>query len=153
MRGIVTTIGAMRKIVTFACVLLLSCASTRDASLEQTIDAFIAALDHGDAGIAALFTDDATVFFPINDRPLRANGREEIASAFAALFAMPGYQKGRGLPRPEALRVQRIGDAALVTFQNTNPNVTSRRSFVLRREGERWRIVHLHGSNIRPPSS
>lgn len=136
-----------------ACLLLLSCATARYASPEQTIAAFITALDNGDAKIVSLFTDDATVFFPINDRPLRANGREEIASAFAGLFAMPGYQKGRGLPKPEALLVQKIGDAALVTFQTTNPNVTSRRSFVLRREGGRWLIVHLHGSNIRPPSS
>ncbi|MFL6247735.1 MAG: YybH family protein [Thermoanaerobaculia bacterium] len=141
----------MRKILTFA-FLLMSCATARDSSPEQTIDAFIAALDTGDAQIATLFTADATVFFPMNDRPLRANGREEIASAFAGLFAMPGYQKGRGLPKPEALRVQRIGETALVTFQTTNPNVTSRRSFVLRREGGRWLIVHLHGSNIRAGS-
>jgi uncharacterized protein (TIGR02246 family) len=138
----------MRKVITLT-LLLMSCATTRDSSPEQTVDAFIAALDNGDAEIATLFTGDATVFFPMNDRPLRANGREEIASAFAALFAMPGYQKGRGMPKPEALRVQRIGEAALVTFQTTNPNVTSRRSFVLRRDGGRWRIVHLHGSNIR----
>ncbi|HYC60008.1 MAG TPA: nuclear transport factor 2 family protein [Thermoanaerobaculia bacterium] len=130
-------------------LLLISCATTSDTSPAQTIDAFLAALDHGDANIAALFTDDATVFFPMNDRPLRANGREEIASAFGSLFSLPGYQKGRGMPKPEALRVQSIGDAALATFQTTNPNVTSRRSFVLRREGGRWLIVHLHGSNIR----
>jgi hypothetical protein len=42
-----------------------------------------------------------------------------------------------------------IGEAALVTFQTTNPNMTSRRTFVLRRHGGRWLIVHLHGSNIR----
>lgn len=131
---------------------VVSCATARDSSPEQTIDAFIAALDNGDAQIATLFTTDATVFFPMNDRPLRASGREEIASTFAGLFAMPGYQKGRGMPKPEALRVQRIGDAVLVTFQTTNPNVTSRRSFVLRREGRRWLIVHLHGSNIRAGS-
>lgn len=128
---------------------VLSCASTPRSAPVETIDSFLTALDHGDAQIASLFAEDATVFFPMNDRPLRANGREEIASAFAGLFGMPGYQKGRGMPKPEELRVQRIGDAALVTFQTTNPNVTSRRTFVLRREGGRWRIVHLHGSNIR----
>jgi uncharacterized protein (TIGR02246 family) len=133
--------------VTF--LLLVSCATAHHNSPTQTIDAFLAALDQGDVKIADLFTADATVFFPMNDRPLRATGREEIAAAFTALFAMPGYQKGRGMPRPEALRVQMIGDAALVTFQTTNPNVTSRRTFVLRRDGGRWLIVHLHGSNIR----
>ncbi len=127
----------------------MSCATVHDISPTQTIDAFLAALDHGDAKIAELFTDDATVFFPMNDRPLRANGHEEIVAAFTALFAMPGYQKGRGMPKPEELRVQMLGEAALVTFQTTNPNVTSRRTFVLRRDGGRWRIVHLHGSNIR----
>ena len=130
-------------------LLLISCATTSATSPTQTIDAFIAALDNADANIATLFTDDATVFFPMNDRPLRANGREEIAAAFGSLFALPGYQKGRGMPKPEALRVQTLGDAALVTFQTTNPNVTSRRTVVLRREGGRWLIVHLHGSNIR----
>jgi len=130
-------------------MLCLSCATARDISPAQTIDAFLAALDSGDASVAELFTDDATVFFPMSDRPLRANGREEIVSAFTTLFAMPGYQKGRGLPKPEELRVQMLGETALVTFQTTNPNVTSRRTFVLRRDGGRWRIVHLHGSNIR----
>ncbi len=130
-------------------MLCMSCATVHDISPTQTIDAFLAALDDGDTKIAELFTDDATVFFPMNDRPLRANGREEIVSAFTALFAMPGYQKGRGMPKPEELRVQMLGESALVTFQTTNPNVTSRRTFVLRRDGGKWRIVHLHGSNIR----
>jgi ketosteroid isomerase-like protein len=132
-----------------ALLLVISCATAPATPPSQTIDAFLAALDTGDPKIAELFTADATVFFPMNDRPLRANGREEIAAAFTSLFAMPGYQKGRGMPRPEELRVQRIGEAALVTFQTTNPNVTSRRTFVLRRDGGRWLIVHLHGSNIR----
>ena len=138
-----------RHILSAALVLFMSCATVHDSSPTQTIDAFLAALDNGDAKIAELFTDDATVFFPMNDRPLRASGRGEIVSAFAVLFAMPGYQKGRGMPKPEELRVQMLGEAALVTFQTTNPNVTSRRTFVLRRDGGSWRIVHLHGSNIR----
>ena len=68
-------------------MLFISCATAPATSPTQTIDAFLTALDHGDAMIAELFTDDATVFFPMNDRPLRANGREEIGSAFTALFA------------------------------------------------------------------
>ena len=139
----------MRRLSAAILLLLISCATAHNPAPTQTIDAFITALDNGDPNIASLFTEDATVFFPMNDRALRANGREEIAAAFGSLFALPGYQKGRGMPKPEALRVQLIGDAALVTFQTTNPNVTSRRSFVLRREGGRWLIVHLHGSNIR----
>jgi uncharacterized protein (TIGR02246 family) len=139
----------MKHVAVAILLFFAGCATTHDIAPTQTIDTFLAALDNADASIAELFTDDATVFFPMNDRPLRADGRAEIASAFKALFAMPGYQNGRGMPKPEELRVQLLGDAVLVTFQTTNPNVTSRRTFVLRRDGGRWRIAHLHGSNIR----
>ncbi|HYO76932.1 MAG TPA: nuclear transport factor 2 family protein, partial [Thermoanaerobaculia bacterium] len=115
-------------------------------SPQTPVNAFLAALDEGDAAIADLFTDDATVFLPMNNQPLRVNGREEIRTAFAALFG-PGYRGG--LPKPQDLQVQELGEAAVVTFQMVNPNVTSRRTFVLRREAGRWRIAHLHGSNIR----
>ena len=128
--------------------LAVACASGRSGGDPQaTVDAFLKALGTGDPNIGALFTVDATVFFPMNDAPLRANGQDEIASVFAGLFTVPGY-KG-GLPVPEDLHVQRLGDAALVTFQSKNPNVTSRRTFVLRRENGHWRIAHLHGSNVR----
>jgi len=126
-------------------LLLTACASVQPGP-QAAVDEFLAALDRGDAAIAGLFTEDATVFFPINNQPLRANGRTEIAAAFASLFG-PNYRGG--LPKPDDVRVQSLGETAVITFQNVNPNVTSRRTFVLRREAGRWRIVHLHGSNIR----
>jgi len=46
------------------------------------------------------------------------------------------------------VRVEIAGDAALVTFQLRGP-VLSRRTFVLRRRGGTWRIIHLHASNVR----
>ena len=138
------------------CVLLTACATSpvqNDSDRQEclsstrpTVDAFLAALTSGDAKIGELFTEDATVFFPMSDRPLRANGRAEIASTFAALFG-PNYRGG--VITPEALEINCLGDAAVVTFQIVNPNVTSRRTFVLRREAGRWLIVHLHGSNVR----
>ena len=116
------------------------------SSTRATLDAFLTALSTGDAKIAELFTEDATVFFPRVDRPLRADGRAEIAATFAALFG-PNYRGG--VMKPEALEIDCAGDMAVVTFQIVNPNVTSRRTFVLRREAGRWLIVHLHGSNVR----
>jgi ketosteroid isomerase-like protein len=127
-------------------LLFAACATTTHDTPTTAVEAFLSALDKGDTNIAQLFAEDATVFFPMNNQPLRLNGRAEIAAAFASLFG-PGYRGG--LPKPEAMRVQMAGDAAIVTFQNVNPNVTSRRTFVLRRENRRWLIVHLHGSNIR----
>ncbi|HYU24898.1 MAG TPA: hypothetical protein VEO74_06830 [Thermoanaerobaculia bacterium] len=40
-----------------------------------------------------------------------------------------------------------------MTFEIRNPHVTSRRTVILEQRGGRWLIVHLHGSNIRSPSS
>jgi ketosteroid isomerase-like protein len=137
----------------FVAVLLTACATSpvedRQSCLSSTratLDAFLSALTSGDAKIGELFTEDATVFFPMPNRPLRANGRAEISAAFASLFG-PNYRGG--VITPEALEIDCARDTAVVTFQIVNPNVTSRRTFVLRREAGRWRIVHLHGSNIR----
>lgn len=129
-----------------ALVFVLALASTP----MQSVEAFLAALNDADPNVVALFADDATIFFPMNDKPLRANGRAEIEAAFTGLFAQMANAKGKGMPAPEQLRVDMLGEnAAIVTFQTTNPNVMSRRTFVLRREGGEWKIVHLHGSNIR----
>jgi ketosteroid isomerase-like protein len=129
-------------------LLLTACASTTPAAPEETVRQFLAALGTGDAAIGELFTADASVFFPFPDQPLRADGRTAIAEAFGRVFAQPGFRKGSG-PAPEDLATRVNGDVAVVTFQTTNPNVTARRTFVLRREGRRWRIAHLHASNVR----
>lgn len=130
-------------------LLTVACATTGVAPPEETVDAFLRALEKGDPNIAQLFTDDATVFMPLNDQPARVEGRHDIAAAFGVLFG-PNYRGGS--PQREEQRVETFGNVALVTFQVTNPNVTSRRTFVLRREGRRWLIAHLHGSNIRAQS-
>jgi uncharacterized protein (TIGR02246 family) len=127
-------------------LLFVACATTRRTPPEATIEAFLAALDKGDPNIASLFTTDATVFMPMLDQPVRIEGRDNIAATFGILFG-PNYRGG--MPQREEQRVEMMGDVALVTFQTTNPNVTSRRTFVLRHEEGRWLIAHLHGSNIR----
>lgn len=141
----------MRKLILVA-VLLASCATARNDSPLGVVDAFLSGLENADPNIGRLFADDATVFLPMNDRPLRVTGRADITAAFAALFAMPGY-RGGSIPRPATPAVQWLGqDAAVITFEIVNPNITSRRTFVVRREGGEWRIVHLHGSNVRASS-
>ncbi len=129
-----------------AMLLLTACVSVQAPPPQTAADAFLTALGSGDKDIANLFTEDATVFFPMNGAPLRANGRGEIAAVFATMFG-PDYKPWT--PKPEDVRVQEFGEAAIVTFQMVNPNSTSRRTLVLRREAGRWRIAHLHGSNIR----
>lgn len=131
-----------------AFLLMASCTSMTTAAdtPERVTRALVDAIARGDAAAAtSLFADDATVFFPIDATPLRAEGKTAIGEVFARLL-----KPGSGAPPPpEDLRVQRSGDTAVVTFQTRNPHVTSRRTVVLERRGGRWVIVHLHGSNIR----
>jgi ketosteroid isomerase-like protein len=124
---------------------LFACTSMHDTP-ESVTRALVDAIGRGDAAAAtALFADDATVFFPVDAAPLRADGKAAIGEVFAKLL-----KPGNGVPPPpEDLRVQQRDDMAVVTFQMRNPHVTSRRTVVLERRGGRWLIVHLHGSNVR----
>ena len=113
---------------------------------ESVTRAIVDTIARGDAAAATnLCADDATVFFPVDNSPLRADGKAAIREVFARLL-----KPGSGAPPPpEDLRVQRSGKAAIVTFQMRNPHVTSRRTVALEQRGGRWVIVHLHGSNVR----
>ncbi|HET7435267.1 MAG TPA: nuclear transport factor 2 family protein [Thermoanaerobaculia bacterium] len=132
---------------TLALLLLASCASVTTSNPADIAQQLTRAIEQADVdGAMALFADDATVYFPINDVPLRADGRAAIEAVFRKYFTSPS----RGHFEPANLHVQRAGDAAIVTFEIRNPNVTSRRTLVLRARGGTWKIVHLHASNIRP---
>jgi ketosteroid isomerase-like protein len=126
-------------------VLVLSCA-TAIGTPESVTRALVEAIGRGDAAAATeLFADDATAFFPLDNEPLRADGKAAIGAVFARLL-----KPGSGAPpQPDTLHVQRAGAAVIVTFEIRNSHVISRRTVVLERRGGRWLIVHLHGSNIR----
>ena len=52
---------------------------------------------------------------------------------------------------PADIDAQMYGDVAIVTAHLVRPSTapgTSRRTFVLRKTGDRWLIVHLHASNL-----
>ena len=53
------------------------------SSPAKVIDSFLTALNDADPKIVTLFADDATVFFPMNDRPLRATGRGDKTKFWA----------------------------------------------------------------------
>jgi hypothetical protein len=49
--------------------------------------------------------------------------------------------------QPRDLRVQIIGNAAVVTFE-LDGGFVNRRTLVLRKAGEAWKIAHLHASEV-----
>ena len=110
----------------------------------QTVRDFLVPFSSGDrAAFMTFFADDATVFLPEDDRfpPGRVRGQGDIEKAFSVLA--PPQPRGPGsVIQPRDLEVQEFGSAAVVTFRLPR----GRRTLVLRREGVRWVIVHLHAS-------
>ena len=114
----------------------------------KTVQTFIAANERADLPrLMSAFADDATVFMP-GEPAKRISGSAAIRDAFAALFAA---RRGPIVITPADIDVQMYGDLAIVTAHLVRPSTapgTSRRTFVLRKIGDRWLIVHLHASNL-----
>jgi ketosteroid isomerase-like protein len=148
----------MRRIALCLFLLLTACASTHgaadNADVERAVQGFLTAFENLDwESFHRFFADDATVFFPAPEPPQRFTGRQEVETHFQEVFrGIRQSSKATAPPYmhlvPADLRVDRLGpDAAIVTFMMVNGSHVSRRTFVMRRERDGWRIVHLHASN------
>lgn len=130
-------------------------------SVMAPVEEFVRALSHADAdALAEAFAPDATLFMPFDELPRRIEGAKAIRDAFAPYFddlrasdRTPPYFK----LEPRDLAIQSLGDdVAVVTFhlgelppgETEDPVRFSRRSVVVRRYANGWRIAHLHASNM-----
>ena len=126
------------------------------ATLEAAIAAFLAAFNDLDwQRFRALFTDDATVFFP-RLRAERATTLAEVEETWHAIFAGIRTGSGRTAPpyqdlHPRDRHIQWLGDVALLTFHLGGPETLGRRTLVWRRTAAGWRIAHLHASTAHLP--
>ena len=125
--------------------------TSRDRVME-TVQTFIRANETANLElIVGTFDDAATVFFP-GGQAQRANGKVEIREAFATLFKP---RTGPIAITPRDVNIQVFDDSAIVTahlgdlppLPVREPATFARRTFILRRVGDRWLIVHLHASN------
>ena len=99
------------------------------------------------------FADDISFFVDRPYPPKRVDGRAAAEGVFARGFAP--YAPSANSPRPPLppplipshLRVQALGDVAIITFEVMWPNELARRTLVAHRDGSDWRIVHIHGSS------
>ncbi|HPA27373.1 MAG TPA: nuclear transport factor 2 family protein [Acidobacteriota bacterium] len=99
-----------------------------------------------------LFYKNASAFFPFEEHPKRVEGKEEIRKAFKEFY--DAVKKDKQGPRymnivPGDIRVEGNDQTAIVSFHVASGPVTSRRTLVMSMIGGRWRIIHLHASNIR----
>lgn len=151
----------MKAIVAFLLPLMLTVclpaltqpASPQQDDLQAALTNFVQAFDNLDwERFRSAFDDDATVFFP-RAFPARASGRTEIEKNFKVVFEQ--IRDGKTTPRfmdiqPKDMEVQRLGDVAVVTFHlDDRPGILNRRTLVLRKCSNGWKIVHLHASEVK----
>jgi ketosteroid isomerase-like protein len=120
------------------------------ADVEEVMKSFLVPFSRQDIpGFIDYFADDAVVFFPSAAfAPIRIEGKDAIARTFARVFKPVPSASDRPLIQPQDLKVQHLGDSAIVTFHLGSDATRGRRTFVLRRDAGRWRIVHLHASTM-----
>jgi uncharacterized protein (TIGR02246 family) len=137
----------------FLLVLLAACATTvvpahDEAGVRAAMTGFLDALNALDAdAMAGYFADDVTAFVPIA-QPQRANGKAEVAAIFRDFAAQTRKTTPRINIKPDHVLVQASGDFGLVSFETIPGSMLNRRTFVFRRIGGRWLIVHIHASNL-----
>lgn len=122
--------------------------------VEQTIERFLVPFSNRDvARFAEFFAEDATMFFPsaAGQPANRVEGQGAIGQEFKELYERAGPPRGAGgTIQPQDLKVQRFDGFAVVTFHLGTDAARGRRTFVLRRDGSAWKIVHVHASQANP---
>jgi len=143
-------------IVVVAATVVPSSASAQSAPREDpvaVVETFVQANERADLDlIMSTFDETATLFAP-GERPQRATGTVEIRAFFESTF---GQRRGPITITPTDIHVQQLEDIAIVsahlgrlpTLPVAEPTTFSRRTFVVKRRGDRWVIVHLHASNV-----
>ena len=140
-------------------VVLLSgaCASapapvSNAASVREAMNGFMEALNALDVDrMSTFFADDITAFVP-TARAERVNGKPAVVEIFRQFVETTRKSTSRLELVPEDLEVDADDKTGLVTFNVRNAGSVLRRTFVFRRQGGRWLIVHFHASNFKPPA-
>jgi ketosteroid isomerase-like protein len=115
--------------------------STVERALATFIDAF-SNLDQ--QRVEACFTEDVTVFNAYGGKRQIGFWCEEF-DAWRATRPGPPYLT----IQPKDLILQDFGAVVVVSFHlETEPNVQRRRTIVLTKQPDGWRIAHLHASNV-----
>lgn len=121
--------------------------TTPDAAAIEFLDAF---KNMDQVRFDKFFAPDVTMFFPEGPFPeTRVEGRDAVLAAFHEFFALV-RKRGRTALNiaPLNQRVQLYGEVAVVSFGLESDDAVGRRTIVLRRIGNDWRIAHFHASSI-----
>jgi ketosteroid isomerase-like protein len=127
-------------------------AEETQAEIRSFLAEFVTAFDNLDwEKFRNAFADDATVFYP-RDKANRATGRIEFEQHFKQVFEQirAGRSKGPYMDiQPRELRIQLLGEVAIVTFHlDDRPGFINRRTLLLKKTTAGWKIAHLHASEV-----
>ena len=131
-----------------------------EKEVMAALNKFLRAFENGDfETMEASMTDDAYIFpraimsndslGPIdNANYRRINGLDpqmkQVINGLLESGKQPPYMK----LEPKDLKITMLKDAAIVTFHLENGKSLSRRSLVLSKYYNVWKIIHLHPSNV-----
>ena len=153
----------LRRFPIFLFLLLLSSTTfgqkppaSSETQARESLAQFVHAFENLDwDGFRSAFDDDATVFYP-RAFPERVRGRAEFEKTFKIVFEQ--IRKGKtGAPymhiEPRSLALQIFGDTAIATFHlDDRAGFLNRRTLVLHKTSDGWKIVHLHASEVALPA-
>ena len=92
------------------------------------------------------------MFSPLGIYDARLDGLAAIGKQFASIMEVVKSQAGGGLKiEPQDLDVREIApNAALITFHLRLPGPLHRRTFLMTKGANGWRIAHIHASIASP---
>ena len=100
------------------------------------------------------FTNDAIMFHPVWEQRKRRAGRQEIEATWLEVFPefIDAYNTATLNISPKDLHIQLYGHTAIVTF-HLGDGITrlSRRTLVMVKQNNEWKIAHLHASFVTAP--
>jgi ketosteroid isomerase-like protein len=125
--------------------------STNEAldTLHQFIDAV---MSQNLENIMAFFHEDAQMFSPLGAFPARLDGRGAIRKQFEVIMEAFKSPSGAAVKLdPRDLDARELAPhAVLFTFHLRLPGPLHRRSILLTRGANGWRIAHIHASIASP---
>jgi len=102
--------------------------------------------------IMVFFQEDAQMFSPLGVFPARLDGRSAIGKQFETILQTLMAQPGGGIKLdPQDMVIRELApNAVLFTFHLRLPGPLHRRSILLMKSGNDWRIAHIHASVASP---
>ena len=142
-------LGAALSLVPAASTAVPAARPAQASGPEAAAAAFIGAFNALDrARFDPLFADDATLFFPGGPFEVRrVEGKTAVLGWFGKFFDVARTRSGKLNIQPADLKVQDYGSVAVVTFHLNGADNVGRRTLILRKDKNAWKIVHLHASS------